>query len=401
MRGFHSLFGKVIAIAKHLPMPFTVAALAWLIANSQVWRTSSPSAGPATVAVKQSFAYVPIEELKVGNRVLSSVDQAELDYSFDEVIKPHAWRRIILRAPKRDGGWAHVELLRPLTWLQDNKVHERNSAFISVPECGINSQAEVLSILPCPEISPGHGYVVTGFYRHSATHIFDVHVSTSAEPIRTTRNHPFWSEDRQAFVAAADLNSGERLRALTGDVFVDRVVATGRAEEVFNLEVHLCHLYFVGRDGILVHNSGLTVLNPCIRPILRHGDSVGEARRLNNAGHGIQFHHLNQDAAYGSRIPHRDGLSIPLRGRAATRGSEHNLVHTALEDFWEKYRKSGKSPTNAEYDTALRSALKKAGLDDSAVREAADAARQQRLDRGLTDDDFVPRIPGRPDWYQP
>jgi hypothetical protein len=73
---------------------------------------------------------------------------------------------------------------------------------ISVPECGIEGEAEVLAIGPCPPIPPGPGRVVTGVFRHESAEIVDVAVEGLDEPIGTTANHPFWSEDRQAFVRA-------------------------------------------------------------------------------------------------------------------------------------------------------------------------------------------------------
>ncbi|MFM8474473.1 MAG: polymorphic toxin-type HINT domain-containing protein, partial [Planctomycetaceae bacterium] len=78
----------------------------------------------------------------------------------------------------------------------------------------------------------------------------------SEETIGTTSNHPFWSVDRQEFVQAGSLEIGERLQTLSGDVkVVQQKLPHPGPQPVFNLEVHNEHVYFVGEDGVLVHNG--------------------------------------------------------------------------------------------------------------------------------------------------
>lgn len=87
-----------------------------------------------------------------------------------------------------------------------------------------------------------------------------------AKPIGTTPNHPFWSESLQEFVRAVALRPGEHVRTLEGTAQVVSITERGPPEPVFNLEVHLDHVYHVAQCGVLVHNGGLTVLNPCFAP---------------------------------------------------------------------------------------------------------------------------------------
>ncbi len=78
----------------------------------------------------------------------------------------------------------------------------------------------------------------------------------SEETIGTTSNHPFWSVDRQEFVQAGSLEIGERLQTLSGDIkVVQQKLPRPGPLPVFNLEVHYEHVYFVGQDGVLVHNN--------------------------------------------------------------------------------------------------------------------------------------------------
>ena len=63
--------------------------------------------------------------------------------------------------------------------------------------------------------------------------------------------------DRQEFVQAGSLEIGERLQTLSGDVkVVQQKLPRPGPQPVFNLEVHNEHVYFVGQDGVLVHNNG-------------------------------------------------------------------------------------------------------------------------------------------------
>ncbi len=74
-----------------------------------------------------------------------------------------------------------------------------------------------------------------------------------------TANHPFWSVDRGEYVQPGSLGICERLQTLHGDskavVAIQKLPRPG-PQPVFNLEVYDEHVYFVGHDGYLVHNSG-------------------------------------------------------------------------------------------------------------------------------------------------
>lgn len=72
-----------------------------------------------------------------------------------------------------------------------------------------------------------------------------------------------------------------------------------------------------------------------------------------------QRHHVNQDVAYGSAIPYKDGLCVELYGNAfKDTNSWHYKAHQSLETFWADYRKGGSKiwwdkPTNGQYNRAL------------------------------------------------
>ena len=114
--------------------------------------------------------------------------------------------------------------------------------------------------LTVPLIKAGQGRVVTATFQHTKADVIDLTIGDAVEreTIGTTSNHPFWSEDRQAFVQAGSLKSGERVRTYLGDhKQVISLLARPGPQEVYNLEVHAEHVYYVGEFGALVHNSGV------------------------------------------------------------------------------------------------------------------------------------------------
>jgi hypothetical protein len=223
----------------------------------------------------------PIEMVEVGDRVLGENPLGDWDDTLGD-IDPATWRRVVLLAPKEDGGEALVTLLRSTFWLDSQNADTGKHVFISVPECGIDGNAEILAITPCPHITDGPGHVVTGTFQHPATHLINISVDGQETPITSTPNHPFWSEDRQQFVRADALTPGERLRASDQLCPVAFISHLEQPAPVFNLEVHGTHVYRVGTLGILVHNG-----QPCsavLEDMLRVAqEASGELRGLNKA----------------------------------------------------------------------------------------------------------------------
>ncbi len=110
--------------------------------------------------------------------------------------------------------------------------------------------------MPCPEIEAGTGEVVTGTFKHSSGDILDIQIESEPKPIGTTGNHPWWSEDRQKFVEASELKPGETLRTASGKLtLIVSIIPRANAETVYNLEVNREHVYYVGENGLLVHNT--------------------------------------------------------------------------------------------------------------------------------------------------
>ena len=93
--------------------------------------------------------------------------------------------------------------------------------------------------------------------------------------------HPAW------WAAAADLRPGDRLHTPHGWAEVDKVVPRPGTDRVYNLTVEHQHLFRVGRDAILVHNTRCDELLQ--GAVTRNGDEA-----LREAGH---FRFPNRRAA--------------------------------------------------------------------------------------------------------
>ena len=195
----------------------------------------------------------PIRDIVPGMRVLAKNPELAGSDIGQSVIEPQSWRLVRLQIAKPDGGSIEISLLRPRWWLaahaiesikqyarfqsqhpfiaepfsypQDDKTAIEEylvgrTINLDLPEMGASGSARVTSIDSCPSLESADGdvdrHVVTGSFRHSAGNVIDLQIEGEADSIGVTENHPFWSENRQAFVAAGSLRVGENLRRADG-----------------------------------------------------------------------------------------------------------------------------------------------------------------------------------------
>ena len=167
---------------------------------------------------------------------------------------------------------------------------------------------------PAPPLADGPGQIVTGTFAHSAANVINLYVDGLDEPIGTTDNHPFWSEDRQAFVPAGDLKSGERLRTQDGQLLALTASRPRAAAAVFNLEVNTEHVYYVGIQGLLVHNSYDAPGAPGTTSVYQSVDSSGQVVNYVGITGDLQRRaatHLGKKGIVINEIPGLGGLSRP------------------------------------------------------------------------------------------
>ena len=96
---------------------------------------------------------------------------------------------------------------------------------------------------------------VAKVYVHKTDTIVHLHIESAI--IDTTTTHPFYVVGK-GFVAAADIQKGDKIYALDGSLVEVKDVEIEKLEEeisVYNLEVEENHTYFVGEEAVLVHNS--------------------------------------------------------------------------------------------------------------------------------------------------
>jgi len=247
-----------------------------------------------------------------------------------------------LHMVKPDGHGLEVQLLRPIDWLVETGAAAGGTIRLQIDELGIDGPATVLSIDDCPAIRPGPGHVVTGTFAHDPSdNLINVQVEGEPEPIGCTPNHPFWSETREDFVQAIDLEPGEELwTSEYGIVEVQSITARPQPERVYNLEVQTEHVYQVGESGVLVHNakSYLNNISPknwkrifgkLRRPYLRNKTraAIDASARKNPAGQFVD--------SKGNALTNRDYGHI--RGhenrRILAAGEELGLSQRQLNDY--------------------------------------------------------------------
>jgi len=228
----------------------------------------------------------------------------------DAPVDPASWVNVRLRMPKPTGEFLEITLLRPVEWLVEHVAQataldadypqaladarasgdsqgitevgsviprvdlpepspariEPVSAdetpstpwiLLTLHELEVVGPAELVEVGPCPELEAGEGRLVTGTFAHRSSDLFDITVDGLTEPIGCTGAHPYWSEDRHAFIPARDLVPGETVRTESGTLRqITRITPRrGPPVPVFNLEVDAEHVYFVSVDGVLVHNA--------------------------------------------------------------------------------------------------------------------------------------------------
>ena len=125
-------------------------------------------------------------------------------------------------------------------------------------------------------------------------------------------NHFFWSEDRQKVIEASELKPGETLRTADGKLTsIVSITPRANAETVYNLEVNREHVYYVGANGILVHNSYQMhhtipkAIQKRLRPPLRNHPNIKGRPGLPNRKSVEYFKHRRIHSGRG--LPEKGG----------------------------------------------------------------------------------------------
>jgi RHS repeat-associated protein len=243
-----------------------------------------------TLILASAGELVPVESVELGDRVESAAyaqpptygslefghagaeDNASPVINDYETIDPAFWCTVELSVSFEDGSQLSATLLRPQVWLTHTEAVEGETIWLELPEMEFAGIAVVVSISPAPaSIKPGHHATgtVTGRFATTYTETLDLYLDSSNRPLGVTPSHPVWSLSREGWVAAGDLYQGESVATIDGSV---RVVGTVPAGErtVYNLEVLGHHTYFVGDNGVWVHNACPPIEPGRLQHVLRH-----------------------------------------------------------------------------------------------------------------------------------
>ena len=228
---------------------------------AQTWTATESTAVASSVSALETespqFLTKPIEQLRPGDRVMAHNPEVTNEERASYQEPDSTWQLLKMEIVGEDGHRVEVRLLRPRQWVERHGAAVGSNVPIDLKELGVRGKAGVLSVLPCPEIKPGNGQVVTGTFRHSSNDLVEILTDGQNDPIICTANHPFWSEDRKEFIKASELKLSENLLTASGELSVVKAVTPNENNNtVYNLEVNTEHVYFVTQTGILVHNNG-------------------------------------------------------------------------------------------------------------------------------------------------
>jgi hypothetical protein len=97
-----------------------------------------------------------------------------------------------------------------------------------------------------------------------------VRIQASGDEVTATLGHPFWV-DGHGWKMAKELREGDLLHSLHGAVRVDKIEQAGE-EKAYNLVVDDFNTYFVGQQGLLVHDNEFRKPTRAIVPGLNADD---------------------------------------------------------------------------------------------------------------------------------
>jgi hypothetical protein len=328
------------------------------------WQWSQPAKRIAVTPTERiastptpRIAFTPIEQIRVGDRVLGENPLEPPDHQFGDEVTPATWRKMDLRCRKKDGSDAEVTLIRPVAWLEERGAKVGGVLRIAVPECGIDGDAEVLSLGPCPPIKPGKGNVVIGTFKHLCARILSLQLDNLDSPIKTTLNHRFWSNTRRGFCSAQYLWPLENIGINGKSSQVVSLEYTDTYIPVYNLEAYGSHVYLVTNACLLVHN---TDPSPVEYTTVYRGVNAAEANIFRESGH--IFSDAGKEAYRSAR---GEGMTVEQSVTRAYQASEiahaqHLRTWGNIDDYKQAHGLWGqeiKQPLSPDYVKTERSLI--------------------------------------------
>jgi hypothetical protein len=258
------------------------------------------------------------------------------------VIDPLTWWHLHLYMPDaRCGSPVEIELLRPLSWIEEIGAEVGGIIYLIIDEIGIKGFAEVLAIKPCPPIEPGNGNVVTGRFASYSNQVLQITFEETEEPVQPTAGHQFYSLSRNSWIPASELEIGEQIRTQSGEATITSITPLPGLHKVYNLEIMGDHSYYVSREDVIAHNTGCNdpwipsnPWNPTSQEVwTTRGYAEGRfGTRITSSGRGSRARLVGQLEIRKAGAP-GDVLQIAEQAQAATyREAYHRgFIPEALE----------------------------------------------------------------------
>ncbi|GGF96693.1 MULTISPECIES: polymorphic toxin-type HINT domain-containing protein [Cysteiniphilum] len=225
-------------------------------------------------------------------------------------INPTSWKQVELKYSDIIDGKAYpaeIKLLRPIQWLEENGIDQVGKrAVFSLPEFGIDQVEVTVTDITDTSVDTkdidwhmGKTKTVIGTFKRyaqdMATYAFKDE-NGNVEKINATPNHPFYVINKQAYIAIDDITTNDNLISQSGEILQlicseEQISSCGRSYYkgdkpiiVYNFEVQLDHVYYVGKNKVLVHN----ICNPEYEFLGYHGTNLKNAQSIVESGPSIQ-----------------------------------------------------------------------------------------------------------------
>jgi hypothetical protein len=170
----------------------------------------------------------------------------------------------------------------------------------------------------------------------------------SGKSIEATDEHPFYIKGK-GWNPASTLKVGQVLELHNGTtVVVEEVDTSVRRETVYNFTVANTHNYFVGRDGVLVHNNtdDCFIVTPCGTVLPPHEDYnlVDPNTPTTQGGDWFQLHRKHKHAGLSphTHYPEQSHPQKRERKYRATTSADIDKADAALRDCSLRRRRNKK-----------------------------------------------------------
>ncbi|NUM42019.1 MAG: hypothetical protein HUU45_10375, partial [Leptospiraceae bacterium] len=158
----------------------------------------------------------------------------------------------------------------------------------------------------------------------------------------------FYIKDR-GFIETKDLKVGDELKtANSNPLFISAIATNAREETVYNFEVEGNHTYFVGEDGVLVHNDSYgNNLNKVLGAYYSKDPKASARAELEKS---LKDPNLSEAERTKLKADLAREKKLALKEGYSKRQGEYQNSLSGSENLWDKAVSIGKSVFNSAMD---------------------------------------------------